>query len=217
MLAHKILTEEWLADVLQDSIEMDWTSSDGARAIMRALECGLVELPQPCGQIIASPNAASAETVAFVQEWMMSGDHEPTQWDRDFAAAIDARCNAASADTGEREANLEAQRQAIEASARIADVHAEQTDTPSAFTEGYEIAAKKIARAIRKLVPNESLALTTAGHDVRALREGEREAGRAWIISEARKTLRLVQGCMECSADDERRWCETIEWLEKLA
>jgi hypothetical protein len=30
-------------------------------------------------------------TVAFVQEWMMSGDHEPDQWHRDFAAAIDAR------------------------------------------------------------------------------------------------------------------------------
>lgn len=32
------------------------------------------------------------ETVAFVQHWLMSSDHEPTQWDRDFAAAIDARC-----------------------------------------------------------------------------------------------------------------------------
>ena len=31
------------------------------------------------------------DTVAFVQEWMMSGDHEPDQWCRDFAAAIDAR------------------------------------------------------------------------------------------------------------------------------
>ena len=30
-------------------------------------------------------------TVQFVQEWMMSGDHEPNQWHRDFAAAIDAR------------------------------------------------------------------------------------------------------------------------------
>jgi len=32
------------------------------------------------------------DTVTFVQEWMMSGDHEPDQWHRDFAAAIDARC-----------------------------------------------------------------------------------------------------------------------------
>jgi len=44
---------------------------------------------------LASVSSASAEprkdTVAFVQEWMMSGDHEPDQWHRDFAAAIDAR------------------------------------------------------------------------------------------------------------------------------
>lgn len=32
------------------------------------------------------------DTVAFVQQWMASGDHEPDQWHRDFAAAIDARC-----------------------------------------------------------------------------------------------------------------------------
>jgi len=31
------------------------------------------------------------DTVAFVQSWLMSSDHEPSQWDRDFAAAIDAR------------------------------------------------------------------------------------------------------------------------------
>jgi hypothetical protein len=39
----------------------------------------------------APKQAASEDTVAFVQEWMMSGDHEPSQWERDFAAAIDAR------------------------------------------------------------------------------------------------------------------------------
>jgi hypothetical protein len=32
------------------------------------------------------------DTIAFVQEWMMSADYEPTGWDRSFAAAIDARC-----------------------------------------------------------------------------------------------------------------------------
>jgi len=37
---------------------------------------------------------AAPETLAFVQHWMMSGDHEPDQWHRDFAAAIDARCAA---------------------------------------------------------------------------------------------------------------------------
>ena len=39
----------------------------------------------------AAEREGEAGTVAFVQEWMMSGDHEPTKWDRDFAAAIDAR------------------------------------------------------------------------------------------------------------------------------
>lgn len=34
---------------------------------------------------------AEGDTVKFVQEWMMSGDHEPNHWHRDFAAAIDAR------------------------------------------------------------------------------------------------------------------------------
>lgn len=33
----------------------------------------------------------AADTVAFVQHWMASGDHGPDQWHRDFAAAIDAR------------------------------------------------------------------------------------------------------------------------------
>jgi len=34
---------------------------------------------------------SNPDTVAFVQEWMMSGDHDPDQWHHDFAAAIDAR------------------------------------------------------------------------------------------------------------------------------
>ena len=37
------------------------------------------------------------------------------------------------------------------------------------------------------------------------------------VIAEAKRTLRIVQGCMECNADDERRWADTIEWLERLA
>lgn len=42
---------------------------------------------------LASPErpVEREDTVAFVQEWMMSGDHEPSQWERDFAAAIDDR------------------------------------------------------------------------------------------------------------------------------
>jgi hypothetical protein len=50
---------------------------------------------------------SNPDTVAFVQEWMMSGDHDPDQWHHDFAAAIDARFEeetlALSRD-GEREA-----------------------------------------------------------------------------------------------------------------
>jgi len=46
MVAHEVLTEQWFADVLQDSLDMDWTSSDGARAIMRALG----ELSTPTSQ-----------------------------------------------------------------------------------------------------------------------------------------------------------------------
>lgn len=66
MLAKDVLTEEWLADVLQDSMEMDWTSTDGARAIMRVLEGGLVELPQCGGQVAlsAAPKVASDATPA---------------------------------------------------------------------------------------------------------------------------------------------------------
>lgn len=44
-----------------------------------------------------------------------------------------------------------------------------------------------------------------------------REAGVSFVIREARKTLAVVQGCMECNAEDERRWMETIRWLEGLA
>lgn len=39
----------------------------------------------------------------------------------------------------------------------------------------------------------------------------------AFVIAEAKRTLRIVQCTMECNADDERRWADTIEWLEGLA
>lgn len=44
------------------------------------------------------------DTVAFVQEWMMSGDHEADQWHRDFADAIDRRTPPAAAVAAMREA-----------------------------------------------------------------------------------------------------------------
>lgn len=37
------------------------------------------------------------DTVAFVQEWLMNADYDPSQFDRDFAAAIDARVIATTA------------------------------------------------------------------------------------------------------------------------
>jgi hypothetical protein len=44
---------------------------------------------------LASVSSASAEprkdTVAFVQDWLMNADYDPTQFDKGFAAAIDAR------------------------------------------------------------------------------------------------------------------------------
>lgn len=40
------------------------------------------------------PSVGKSDTVAFVQEWLMNSDYDPSQFDRDFAAAIDARCAA---------------------------------------------------------------------------------------------------------------------------
>jgi len=37
------------------------------------------------------------------------------------------------------------------------------------------------------------------------------------VTAEARRNLRLTQGCLECNADDEQRWMDTITWLESLA
>ncbi|WP_150131803.1 hypothetical protein [Sphingomonas carotinifaciens] len=74
MLAHEVLTEDWLADVLQDSLDMDWTSTDGARAIMKALETGLVRLPQAGGQIALvltpkPPAGGDAGAVRWRERW----------------------------------------------------------------------------------------------------------------------------------------------------
>lgn len=54
----------------------------------------------PIAAALARPRAAT-ETVEFVREWLMSGDHPVSDWERQFAAAIDARPRAA---VGEREA-----------------------------------------------------------------------------------------------------------------
>lgn len=69
MFAKDVITEEWLADVLQDSLEMDWTSTDGARAIMRALEDGLVELPQRGGQVASRFYEDEERVSGFKSGW----------------------------------------------------------------------------------------------------------------------------------------------------
>jgi hypothetical protein len=40
---------------------------------------------------------------------------------------------------------------------------------------------------------------------------------RARIMKLARQNLALTRGCMECNAEDERRWADTIGWLEANA
>lgn len=38
MITHDFIHEDWLTEVLLDSLDMDWTARDGAKAIMRALD-----------------------------------------------------------------------------------------------------------------------------------------------------------------------------------
>lgn len=47
--------------------------------------------------------------------------------------------------------------------------------------------------------------------------EGVRKSEHARIVEKAKQALRATQGCMECNADDERRWMDTIRWLEEQA
>ena len=47
----------------------------------------------------ATPSTSDADTVAFVQDWLMNADYDPTKFDRDFARAIDDRVKAAVAAT----------------------------------------------------------------------------------------------------------------------
>lgn len=42
-------------------------------------------------QVKTVPEGREQSTIEFVQSWMLSGDYEPDQWHKDFAAAIDAR------------------------------------------------------------------------------------------------------------------------------
>lgn len=84
----------------------------------------------------ATEKAVETDTVAFVQEWMMSGDHEADQWHRDFAAAIDARTAPPAADVA---AMREACAKVAEAAVTLEKPYAEM------------IVAARIASAIRAL------------------------------------------------------------------
>jgi hypothetical protein len=80
-------------------VDLEYAVSSGRRAngdqaIAAAIRALKITARAPSDKLTPTPERAGGwqqDTVAFVQEWLMSGDHEPTQWDRDFAAAIDAR------------------------------------------------------------------------------------------------------------------------------
>jgi hypothetical protein len=67
----------------------------------------------------------------------------------------------------------------------------------------------------RSIQPYAWMALTDSG--TAATIGGERAKDLAFVIAEAKRTFHVVQRTMECNADDERRWADTIEWLERLA
>lgn len=81
----------------------------------------------------ANDEGVASDTVAFVQDWLMNADYDPTQFDKDFAAAIDARVNAA-----------------YEAAAKVADDYEPFTGDP-AYDAATDVAAVTIGAAIRLL------------------------------------------------------------------
>jgi hypothetical protein len=83
------------------SVSHDTDSDTGVVRITAAGRAYLAAAPTPQRPV------AAQSTVAFVQEWMMSGDHDPDQWHRDFAAAIDARCTPQRADAEDVERLIE--------------------------------------------------------------------------------------------------------------
>ena len=86
----------------------------------------------------------------------------------------------------------------------------QQKDDPSAALTYLASQAEVAVRYIKRLI-----ALTDSG--TAATIGGERAKDLAFVIAEAKRTLHVVQRTMECNADDERRWADTIQWLEGLA
>lgn len=66
-------------------------------------------------------------------------------------------------------------------------------------------------------VPDDGVPLGEIKRTWRTGVETGRLLAKEHIIAEARKNLALTQGCLDCNADDERRWADTIRWLEGLA
>jgi hypothetical protein len=50
MAGNFTMTEDWLADVLADSIDINWSPRDGARAILKQLFEQNIGMPSPSGQ-----------------------------------------------------------------------------------------------------------------------------------------------------------------------
>lgn len=61
-------------------------------AILEGMHAGGVSNKPLNPASLATPPAPNDDTVAFVQKWLMNADYDPSQFDKDFAAAIDARC-----------------------------------------------------------------------------------------------------------------------------
>jgi hypothetical protein len=109
----------------------------------------------------------ASDTVAFVQDWLANADYDPTQFDKGFASAIDARVAAG-----------------IEAAAKVAEsrwsVWADKayTDTP----QGDRAACADVAAAIRLLSQGEGEVMSDPAYDLPhpplwALDEAARKAG----------------------------------------
>lgn len=105
----QVLAERFCAATLPDSVCSDRCAGTQGPNRHGTNLLTVAEARAIFESILPAITEPRADTVAFVQEWMMSGDHDPTQWDRDFAAAIDARL----AEQTECEARVEALEKAL--------------------------------------------------------------------------------------------------------
>jgi hypothetical protein len=116
-----------------------WLHIDEAIDTLRALDHVPPAAKATAILALQSSERGEADTVAFVQKWMMSGDHEADQWHRDFAAAIDARATLSPA-----EPSPESREGIIEQCAKVAEEYPSLEYADIAVVRG-------IASAIRAL------------------------------------------------------------------